>query len=186
MIITKKKFQEMFELKYLSDVSYLLKKGSIVSNDSGKIDLEDKKNIKWIKTRESKLAKDSNTNQNNTSGTTQKTYDQLQLEIEALNQKLSSQNLAEKRAKLLDLRIAKESKEVIEVEVMEKVILLTLDTLFKNLCELPAIYAQDTSDIFKADKTPIETFVRYFTNKINLEIQNSLDIARNKAVKYYE
>lgn len=57
MLVTKSKFKEMFGYKDLSCISRLLKKGTIVANENGKIDLEDKKNKRWLLLRTNKLEK---------------------------------------------------------------------------------------------------------------------------------
>lgn len=185
MLVTKTEFKEKFGYKDLANVSYFIRKGTIVVNDGGLIDLDNRTNKKFIKARQEKL-----TNQKNTQTVEQepetKTDNQIHLDINELNHKILSNQLAEKRATLLELRIKKEAKELIEVEVMEKVMMLIYDSLFQNILEAPSAYVDDIQNIFKVDKNPKETFIKFFTEKLTSQLQSSIDIAGNKARKLYE
>jgi len=57
MVITKSKFQVMFGFKYLSSITDMLNRGTIAANEDGMIDLEDKKNKRWVQVRIDKLEK---------------------------------------------------------------------------------------------------------------------------------
>ena len=83
--------------------------------------------------------------------------------IELLNQKLTEQRA---KAKLLDLKIAKETKEVVKTEVLEKSLMLIFNQLFQNLAELPSTYIDDVVTIIKTSETPKEQTVKFLTDKI--------------------
>ncbi len=185
MKVTKRQIQEMFCFNHLQYVTQLLKKGTIIADDAGMIDLENKKNKRWAKARTAKLAKNKNL-QLDEQEQEKQTIEHSQMAYNQLHIGLSNQNLIEKRAKLLELRIAKEAKELIEVEVMEKVMMMVFDALFQNIREAPSAYVDDIQNIFKIDKEPRETFIKFFTDKLTSHIQSSIDIACNKARKYYE
>lgn len=183
--VTKKEFSELFGYKHVSSVSHLIADGKIEADESGMINLDSKKNKKWVKAKEKELKQ----KQNNDAPVAveppknQKDDNQIGIEIEILNQKLSER---QKKTTLLDLKIAKERKEVVETEVLNRVIMTVFDTLFKNLAELPSIYVDDIVSMVKSSKTPKETVVKYLTDKIISHIRSSLDVAENTAKKYYE
>ena len=187
MIVTKTEFKEMFGYKYASEVSRLLKRKTIVENDSGMINLDDKINKKFVKERKKELKK-KESEQPASGKTTEakptKTKDESQIgiEVEILNQKLKAQ---QQQATLLDLKIAKETKEVVETAVLDKVLMTIFNQLFQNLAELPSIYVDDIVTIVKTEKNPKEQTVKFLTEKIIQHIKSSLDVAENAAKKHY-
>lgn len=187
MIVTKTEFKEMFGYKYASEISRLLKRKTIVENDSGMINLDDKVNKKFVKNRKKELKQkesEGQIGQSKTSTKTIKTKDESQIgiEVELLNQKLKAQ---QQQATLLDLKIAKETKEVVETAVLDKVLMTIFNQLFQNLAELPSIYVDDIVTIIKTEKNPKEQTVKFLTDKIIQHIKSSLDVAENAAKKHY-
>lgn len=175
----------MFDYKHVSSVSHLIADGKIEADESGMINLDSKKNKKWVKAKEKELAK-KQTQESPAEPETpskQEAEGNIGLEIQILNEKL---NERQKKTTLLDLKIAKERKEVVETEVLNRVIMTVFDTLFKNLAELPSIYVDDIVGMIKSSKTPKETVVKFLTDKIISHIRSSLDVAENTAKKYYE
>lgn len=181
MILTKTEFRAMFGYTHASQVSRLIANGSIVITDNKRIDLDDPVNKKWAKTRKNELKEARITP--NEAPVQQKSEDQLSLEIEVLNQKVKTQK---QQSTLLDLKIAKEKREVIETEVLNKVLITVFNALFQNLAELPSIYVDDLIAIIKTNNSPKEQFVKFLTDKILSQIQSSLDVAENAAQKHYE
>lgn len=182
--VTKKEFSEMFGYKHVSSVSHLVADGKIEADESGMINLDSKKNKKWVKAKEKELKQKRNTETPLPvpEPKNQKDDSQIGIEIEILNQKL---NERQKKTTLLDLKIAKERKEVVETEVLNRVIMTVFDTLFKNLAELPSIYADDIFSIVKSS-TSKEKLVSFLTDKIISHIRSGLDVAENTAKKFYE
>lgn len=182
-IVTKKEFSEMFDYKHVSSVSHLIADGKIEADENGMINLDSKKNKKWVKAKEKELAKKTIEPPQVNEEPAKDEPGNIGLEIQILNEKL---NERQKKTTLLDLKIAKERKEVVETEVLNRVIMTVFDTLFKNLAELPSIYVDDIVSMVKSSKTPKETLVKFLTDKIISHIRSSLDVAENTAKKYYE
>lgn len=188
MIVTKTEFREIFKIKHASEVSRLLKNKTIVENDSGMIDLEDKKNKKWAAARrkeEKKKEAEQATAEKSSAvnETLNKDSSKIGIEVEILNQKLNEQK---QKATLLDLKIAKETKEVVETAVLDKVLMLIFNQLFKDLAELPSIYIDDIISIVKTEKeNPKELTVKFLTEKIIQHIKTALDVAENASRKQY-
>lgn len=183
--VTKKEFSEMFGYKHVSSVSHLIADGKIEAEPDGTINLDsNKKNKKWVKAKQKELKnKQLPEPQTETEVPKDNKPDSgIGLEIQILNEKL---NERQKKTTLLDLKIAKERKEVVETEVLNRVIMTVFDTLFKNLAELPSIYADDIFSIVKSS-TSKEKLVSFLTDKIISHIRSGLDVAENTAKKYYE
>lgn len=189
MKIKKTEFAKMFEYKSASIVSNLIKAKKIVETKDGLIDLNNKTNKKWIdehqKNKQKKEIKKQIAPPPPIPKPQQiKTDDELQLQIDFLNQKLVEK---QKKTALLDLQIAKERREVVETEVLNRVITIVFDSLFKNLSELPSVYIDDLISIIKTNKkSPKEKAVKFLTDKIIVEIKSGIEIAANAAKKYYE
>lgn len=188
MIVTKTEFREIFNINHASEVSRLLKNKTIVANDSGMIDLEDKKNKKWVAARkkaEKKKQAEKATSEkvSDVKSAITKDESKIGIEVELLNQKLAEQK---QKATLLDLKIAKETKEVVETAVLDKVLMMIFNQLFQNLAELPSVYIDDIVSIIRTEKeNPKELTVKFLTEKIIQHIKNALDIAENTARKHY-
>lgn len=181
MILTKTEFSNEFKFNSLSSVSHLLKAGTIVANNDGLIDTNDKRNKAWIKRRRTELKKEKKEKLQQQKQ--QKPETQLNLEIDLLNSKLNEKR---NRNKLLDLKIKKESGEVIETSVLNRVLIMIFDDFFKNLAEFPTSYASDIIDIVKAEENPKEKLIEFLTEHIISNIKNGLENTRKAAKKYYE
>jgi hypothetical protein len=180
---TKKEFSEEFGYKHVSAVTHLIADGKIETEPDGTIKDSNKKNAKWIKARRKELKKkELQETPPAPDKPTKQEPGNIGLEIQILNEKL---NERQKKSTLLDLKIAKERKEVVETEVLNRVIMTVFDTLFKNLTELPSIYADDIFSIVKSSKSK-EELVKFLTDKIISHIRSGLDVAENTAKKYYE
>ena len=188
MKVKKIEFAKMFDYKSASIVSNLIKSKKLVETKDGLIDLNNKTNKKWIdehtKNKQKKEIKKQITPPKLPQQQQPKTDDELQLQIDFLNQKLVEK---QKQTALLDLKIAKERREVVETEVLNRVITIVFDSLFKNLSELPSVYIDDLISIIKTNKkSPKEKAIKFLTDKIILEIKSGIEIAANAAKKYYE
>ncbi|MBQ9149853.1 hypothetical protein IJX73_02870 [bacterium] len=183
MILTKSEFRDQFKFKNLSSVSNLLKNGDIVANKDGCIDLQNKKNKKWAKEREKKLEQEANEKQAQKELKAQQEAQKHDINYQILQQKLD-ENLT--KAKILNLKYQKENKEVVETEVLNRVITTIFDTLFKNLAELPAKNIEEVLNIFEINDKPKEAIIAFLTEKILTILKTALEAAEKKAKKYYE
>lgn len=217
MLLTKSEFKDEFEFKNLSSVSNLLKSKKIVQTPEGYIDLNNKKNKKWVEARKKQLQKDSTSRCDegviNSSGNTAAKKNSVETQIAQsikegnLDLDIQQQRLKERLAKnaLLDLKLAKENKEVVETEVLNRVVALIFDALFKQLSELPGLYANDIVNIVLAGEganrsvygqmpppdpeAPAharEKIVTLLTDKILTTLKSALEIAEKQAKKHYE
>lgn len=183
MILTKSELCDEFGFNSLSSVSHLLKKGTIIANADGLIDLENAKNKKWAKKRRQDLKKKQEKPAAEQKSNKKKPEEQLSLEFDIL-----SERLAEKRqkTKLLGLKVAKETKEVIETNVLNRIIINTFDSLFKNFAEFPNVCADEIIDIVRASENPREALIKFLTENILSNLKNSVDSARNISKRNYE
>jgi hypothetical protein len=182
MILTKTEFSKEFKFNNLSSVSHLISSGKIKVNGDGLIDTNQKENKAWVKNRRSELRK-QNKEKKEVQQAKEKTSSQLSLEIDLLNARLDEKR---QKSELAKIKIAQAKKEVIEVAVLNRVLIMTFDDLFKNLLEFPASYASDIVDIVKANENPKEKLVDFLTEHITSNLKNGLENARKAAKKYYE
>ncbi len=206
MILTKSEFKAEFGFKNLSSVSNLLKSKKIVETPGGLIDLNNKKNKKWADSRKKLLQKNDIKNENIQSNPAK--ADRQRAEENSLDLDIQHQRLKERLAKnaLLDLKLAKENKEVVETEVLNRVVALIFDSLFRQLSELPSLYADDILNIVLAggeaasrsvsdENSPFTSFtpvcarekiITFLTDKVLTLLNSALEIAEKQAKKYYE
>ena len=113
----------------------------------------------------------------------QKSADQLALEIDLLNARLEEK---QQRAELTKLKIAKERKEVIETDVLNRCIQEIFGDMIKRLTEMPNIYAGDIIRTVQSEDNPKELIVEFLTQKISQTLKLGLQSAKEAAKKYYE
>lgn len=184
MILTKSEFKERFSFKYLSQVSNLLKAKSIIANEDGLIDLDNKKNKAWIKKREKQLKAEESKKQKEEKQTVNNDKNvQLDLNLEILNQRLDEKL---KKNRLLDLKISKENKEIVEVDVLNRIITTVFDSLFKTLSDIPLTTAEDIINIVNIEEYPKEKLISFLTDKILTTLKSAVDTAEAKTKKFYE
>ncbi len=182
MILTKSEFKTEFGFKNLSSVSNLLKAKKIIETPDGLIDLNNKKNKKWIESRKKQLQKDDDKKGQ------KKSTPEDEIKEGNLDLDIQHQRLKERLAKnaLLDLKLAKENKEVIETEVLNRVIAIIFDSLFRQLSDLPGLYADDILNIVLAGEGAREKVIAFLTDKILTSLKSALEIAEKQSKKYYE
>lgn len=183
MILTKSEFRDEFKFKNLSSVSNLLKSKSIVETSDGKIDLDNKKNKAWAKARKKQLEEEREQKEREKEEKAEFESKQNDLEFGILNQRLEERL---KKNQLLDLKIAEANKEVVGVDVLNRVITSVFDSLFKELAELPAIVADDIVNVVLSEKSPAQKVTTFLTDRILKSLQTALSVAEKKAKKYYE
>lgn len=183
MILTKSEFRDEFGFKNLSSVSNLLKSKSIVATADGKIDLNQKKNKQWAKNRRKQLEEEKLKKEQGEKEKAEKESKQNGLEFNILNERLNERL---KKNQLLDLKIAEANKEVVGVDVLNRVITTVFDSLFKELAELPSITSDEIVNIVQAEKSPAEKVNTFLTDRILKALQTAINTAEKKAKKYYE
>lgn len=183
MILTKSEFRDEFEFKSLSSVSNLLKAKSIVETPDGKIDLNNKKNKAWANARRKQLNEERERKKKEQEEKAALANKQSDLEFGILNQRLNERL---KKNQLLDLKIAEANKEVVGVDVLNRVITSVFDSLFKELAELPSVVSDEIVNMVLSEKSPSEKVTTFLTDRILKALQSALSIAEKKAKKYYE
>lgn len=182
MLLTRSEFQKEFRFTSASSVSKLITGGKIAVNDDGYIDTNSKENKGWVSKRRAELRKQKKEAKAAAQGTG-KSQTQLSLELDILTAKLDEKK---RRTELLDLKVQKEKKEVIETDVLNRVLIMIFDDLFKNLAEFPNNYASEIINIVKAEKEPKEKLIEFLTDHIITNLKTGLDNTRKAAKKYYE
>jgi hypothetical protein len=180
MLLTRSEFQKEFRFNTASSVSKLITGGKITVNEDGYIDTNAKENKQWVAKRRAELRKQKKDAKAAAQG---KTQTQLNLELDILNAKLDEKK---RRTELLDLKVQKEKKEVIETDILNRVLIMIFDDFFKNLAEFPNNYASEIINIVRANKEPKEKLIEFLTEHIITNIKTGLDNTRKAAKKYYE
>ena len=184
-ILTKEEFREFYGYNSLPAVHRLLREKKIVADKNGKIDTENEKNSAFCKSRLEKIKNQKKTTKStSTKGSkNQKSADQLALEIDLLNARLEEKNQS---AELKRIQIAKQKREVIETDVLNRCIQEIFGDMIKRLTELPNIYAVDVIKTVQSEENPKELIVEFLTQKISNTLKQGLQAAKTAAKKYYE
>lgn len=187
-ILTKEEFREFYGYNSLPAIHRLLREKKIVPDKNGKIDTENEKNSAFCKARLEKIKnqkpKEEKTKPTRTKGSkNQKSADQLALEIDLLNARLEEKNQS---AELKRIQIAKQKREVIETDVLNRCIQEIFADMIKRLTELPNIYAVDLIKTVQSEENPKELIVEFLTQKISNTLKQGLQAAKTAAKKYYE
>ena len=169
-ILTKEEFREFYGYNSLPAVHRLLREKKIVADKNGKIDTENEKNSAFCKSRLEKIKNQKPKEEKTTKSTStkgsknQKSADQLALEIDLLNARLEEKNQS---AELKRIQIAKQKREVIETDVLNRCIQEIFGDMIKRLTELPNIYAVDVIKTVQSEENPKELIVEFLTQKIS-------------------
>lgn len=199
MILTKEEFEKYYNFNSQAAVCRLIREGKIRLNKSDLIDTTDEINAVYCQKREEKInkkAKSSKTakveepkpsktgmsSQANSRSRNQKSADQLGLEIDLLNARLEEK---QKKNELTRLKIAKEKREVVETDVLNRCIQEIFGDMIKRLTEIPNIYAGDIIKTVQAEENPKELIVEFLTQKISTTLKQGLQSAKTAAKKYY-
>lgn len=188
MILTKEEFEKQYDFNSQSAVCRLIREKKIKLNKDGLIDTNDEFNFSYCQKREEKIkrlqtkSKKKEINEPKQSKN-QKSADQLALEIDILNARLEEKN---QNVELKRLKIAKERKEVIETDVLNRCIQEIFGDMIKRLTEIPNIYAGDIIKTVQAEENPKELVVEFLTQKISQTLKLGLDSAKEASKKYYE
>ncbi len=188
MILTKEEFEKHYNFNSPSAVCRLVREKKIKLNKDGMIDTNDEHNANYCQKREEKIKRLKTKSKREEpekfkQSKNQKSSDQLALEIDLLNARLEEKN---QNAELKRIKIAKEKREVIETDVLNRCIQEIFGDMIKRLTELPNIYAGDIIKTVQSEENPKELIVEFLTQKISTTIKQGLQSAKTAAKKYYE
>lgn len=190
MILTKEEFEKHYNFNSQSAVCRLIREKKIKLNKDGLIDTNDEENASYCQKREEKInrlqakkGKNEKVAETSKQQKNQKSADQLALEIDLLNARLEEK---QQKSELTKLKIAKEKKEVIETDVLNRCIQEIFGDMIKRLTEIPNIYAGDIIKTVQAEENPKELIVEFLTQKISQTLKLGLQSAKEAAKKYYE
>lgn len=194
MILTKNEFLKKFGYKSRNSLSRLVTTGKIVLNSNGDIDFSNTTNKKWKsdfaaknksktekKPKKTKTAKPAKEPKEQTEQTiTPETVEQLKLL--AHRSKLDE---SAAKAELLQLKLARERKEVVDAAILIKVLDLTFSDLFANLLAFPKRYAVETINLIAAHPEEAQAVLTDFlTQKITATLDAALKNSRIATKKY--
>lgn len=190
MILTKEEFEKHYNFNSQSAVCRLIREKKIKLNKDGLIDTNNEENASYCQKREEKInrlqakkGKSEKVVETPKQQKNQKSADQLALEIDLLNARLEEK---QQKSELTKLKIAKEKKEVIETDVLNRCIQEIFGDMIKRLTEIPNIYAGDIIKTVQAEENPKELIVEFLTQKISQTLKLGLQSAKEAAKKYYE
>lgn len=190
MILTKEEFEKHYNFNSQSAVCRLIREKKIKLNKDGLIDTNDENNALYCQKREEKInrlqakkGKNEKVVEASKQQKNQKSADQLALEIDLLNARLEEK---QQKSELTKLKIAKEKKEVIETDVLNRCIQEIFGDMIKRLTEIPNIYAGDIIKTVQAEENPKELIIEFLTQKISQTLKFGLQSAKEAAKKYYE
>ena len=190
MILTKEEFEKHYNFNSQSAVCRLIREKKIKLNKDGLIDTNDEENASYCQKREEKInrlqakkGKNEKVAETSKQQKNQKSADQLALEIDLLNARLEEN---QQKSELTKLKIAKEKKEVIETDVLNRCIQEIFGDMIKRLTEIPNIFAGDIIKTVQAEENPKELIVEFLTQKISQTLKLGLQSAKEAAKKYYE
>lgn len=187
MILTKEEFEDFYNFNSASAVCRLIREKKIFPNKDGLIDTNDERNALYCQKREERLKRSKTSKKEKPSeikqNKNQKSADQLALEIDLLNARLDEK---QQRSALMKLKIAKEQREVIETDVLNRCIQAIFGDMIKSLTDLPNVYAGDLIKMVQTEENPKELVVEFLTQKISSTLRTGLESAKKAAKKYYE
>lgn len=185
MILTKDEFKQEYEYDN-SSVCRLIKKKQLILDKKGMIDTENETNKELVKKRKARLQKSKKTKkqkkEEKSTPKNQKSEQQISLEFDLLSAKFQK---ASQENALLTLKIAKEKGELIETEVLNRVILNVFEALFKTLTDLPHTKADEIIALVKINENPKEALVKLLSDDIINSLKDGLANAKEITQKYF-
>jgi len=187
-IISKSELAKMLEVG-APRISNLLNGGYIVENKDGKINLNHPLNKKYLKNRETNVVKHNpykdipkETLMASADEEILNTEDKAKVELALLNARLENQL---KDNALLDIKIAALKKELVETEIMNKVIMSSFDFLFKELVEMPFNIVKEVVDIVKTGVDVENAVIELMTTAVNEKINEAIKGSEKAVNKFY-
>jgi len=167
-------------------LSALINKKKIVANKDGKIDDENKVNAKYLIERQGNIKKFEAPKGRYDGVNPDEVY-----EAQSGKEKLETQLLEERISKeksaniLISLKLAKDKKEIVETELLNKIIIGSFDSLFKTILEYPNNIADELIDIVKTSESPRTDIIQILTLGIGELLKKSLSEAEKEMLRLH-
>jgi hypothetical protein len=99
------------------------------------------------------------------------------LELETKKHKLESEK---HKAELLGMEVRQKRKELITLELLNKIISKTIGNLTKNIVEIPIQIVDEIIDTVKAEEEPKTIIINLITKALHREIETTVDKTENE------
>jgi hypothetical protein len=140
-----------------------------IKNEELKINAEKNKELNQKQQINESYATDDNKNDINL------TFNNLNfhiLELETKKHKLESEKY---KAELLGMEVKQKRKELISLELLNKIISKTIGNLSKNIVEIPILIADEIIDTVKIEEEPKTIIINLITKALHREIESTVD-----------
>lgn len=189
-------------------VSRLVKTGEVKVGIDGKIDISSKKMKDYIKNKkleiqqhrekitkkEIKITKEfekeaensktkcnEETNSNNAESKNLKDQPSFHsVEYETKLHKLESEK---HKAELLEMEVCRQRKDLIETNILNKIITKTIGTLSKNIIEIPNNIVDEIIDMVKSEEEPKPLIINLITKALHKEIESTINKVEKEFLK---
>jgi hypothetical protein len=101
------------------------------------------------------------------------------LELETKKHKLESEKY---KAQLLEMEVKQKRKELINLELLNKIISKTIGNLTKSIVEIPILIADEIADTVKSEEEPKTIIISLMTKALHREIESTM----NKTQKEFD
>lgn len=180
-------------------VSRLVKKGEVKVGIDGKIDISSPEMKEYIKNKRIEIEKhkerikkkdlkieseviNQNT-KNNQNNEIKENTDEAQknekedksftnIEYETKQHKLESERY---KAQLLEMEVKQRKKDLVNTEILNRIITKTIGNLTKNIVEIPINIVDEIIDIVKSEEEPKPLIINLITKSLYKEIESTLD-----------
>lgn len=185
-------------------VSRLVKKGEVKVGLDGKIDISSKEMKEYIKNKRIEIQKHkerikkkdlkieneiinqnkkNNQNIQNQNKEIKENTDEVQknkredksftnIEYETKQHKLQSEKY---KSELLEMEVKQRKKDLVNTEILNRIITKTIGNLTKNIVEIPINIVDEIIDIVKSEEEPKPLIINLITKSLYKEIESTLD-----------
>ena len=186
MELSRRKLAEQLSIQP-NRITKLIADGKLVVNAKNKIDTEDEHNKRYLEferaeNRRKFYKADDEEVQEPSEEDLEIVKSKYKLEVEYLKER----TLKEKtNNKILNLKLRREKREVVDTDTLNRVILHSYDFLFKNILEMPSLIVDEMLDISKKED-PRNLVIKFLTKKLDRILRDSLDSAKKGMIKTSE
>lgn len=185
-------------------VSRLVKKGEVKVGLDGKIDISSKEMKEYIKNKRIEIQKHkerikkkdlkieneiinqnkkNNQNIQNQNKEIKENTDEVQknkredksftnIEYETKQHKLQTEKY---KSELLEMEVKQRKKDLVNTEILNRIITKTIGNLTKNIVEIPINIVDEIIDIVKSEEEPKPLIINLITKSLHKEIESTLD-----------
>ncbi len=185
-------------------VSRLVKKGEVKVGLDGKIDISSKEMKEYIKNKRIEIQKHkerikkkdlkieneiinqnkkNNQNIQNQNKEIKENTDEVQknkredksftnIEYETKQHKLQTEKY---KSELLEMEVKQRKKDLVNTEILNRIITKTIGNLTKNIVEIPINIVDEIIDIVKSEEEPKPLIINLITKSLYKEIESTLD-----------